>query len=90
MTEGVTYDNREEIAEAIASAEGLRLIHPYDDWDVIHGAGTIGLEILEDACLARSRRGADRRGWSDLRDRARDRGAIAGDGPHRCRAGGCR
>ena len=43
VTEGVTYDNREEIAEAIARSEGLRLIHPYDDWDVIHGAGTTGL-----------------------------------------------
>jgi threonine dehydratase len=49
VTEGVTYDNREEIAEAIAIAEGLPLIHPYDDWDVIHGAGTSGLEISEDS-----------------------------------------
>lgn len=49
VTEGVTYDNREEIAEAIARTEGLRLIHPYDDWDVIHGAGTTGLEITADA-----------------------------------------
>ncbi len=49
VSEGVTYDNREEIAEEIARSQGLRLIHPYDDWDVIHGAGTVGLEILEDA-----------------------------------------
>jgi threonine dehydratase len=49
VSEGVTYDNREEIAERIARSEGLRLIHPYDDWDVIHGAGTVGLEVLEDA-----------------------------------------
>ncbi len=48
VTDGVTYDNREAIAEEIARSEGLRLIHPYDDWDVIHGAGTVGLEILED------------------------------------------
>ncbi len=48
VSEGVTYDNREEIAEGIARSEGLRLIHPYDDWDVIHGAGTVVLEILED------------------------------------------
>ncbi|MHB8489246.1 MAG: threonine ammonia-lyase [Candidatus Dormibacteria bacterium] len=48
VSEGVTYDNRETIAEEIARSEGLRLIHPYDDWDVIHGAGTAGLEILED------------------------------------------
>lgn len=45
---GVTYDNREEVAERIARTEGLHLIHPYDDWDVIHGAGTVGLEILGD------------------------------------------
>jgi threonine dehydratase len=48
VSDGVTYDNREEIAEEIAASQGLRLIHPYDDWDVIHGAGTVGLEILED------------------------------------------
>lgn len=48
VSEGVTYDNREEIAESIARSQRLRLIHPYDDWDVIHGAGTVGLEILED------------------------------------------
>ena len=48
VSDGVTYDNREEIAEEIARSEGLHLIHPYDDWDVVHGAGTVGLEILED------------------------------------------
>jgi threonine dehydratase len=48
VTDGVTYDNREAIAEEIARSEQLHLIHPYDDWDVIHGAGTVGLEILED------------------------------------------
>jgi threonine dehydratase len=48
VTEGVNFNNREAIAEAIASNEGLRLIHPFDDWDVIHGAGTTGLEIIED------------------------------------------
>lgn len=48
VSEGVTFDNREEIAEGIARSQGLRLIHPYDDWDIIHGAGTVGLEILED------------------------------------------
>src|SRR6202162_6386657 len=48
VSDGVTYDNREQIAEEIAASQGLRLIHSYDDWDVIHGAGTVGLEILED------------------------------------------
>ena len=49
VSDGVTYDNREEIAEEIARSQRLRLIHPYDDWDVVHGAGTVGLEIFEDA-----------------------------------------
>jgi threonine dehydratase len=48
VTDGVTYDNRDEIAGEIARSQGLRLIHPFDDWDVIHGAGTSGLEITED------------------------------------------
>ncbi len=49
VSEGVTYDNREEIAEELARSQGLPLIHPYDDWDVVHGAGTVGLEILDAA-----------------------------------------
>src|ERR1700689_5018553 len=49
VSDGVTFDNREEIAEEIERSQGLRLIHPFDDWDVVHGAGTAGLEILEDA-----------------------------------------
>jgi threonine dehydratase len=48
VSDGVTFDNREQIAEEIAQSKRLRLIHPYDDWDIIHGAGTVGLEILED------------------------------------------
>jgi threonine dehydratase len=48
VSDGVTYDNRERVAEEIARSQGLHLIHPYDDWDVVHGAGTVGLEILED------------------------------------------
>jgi threonine dehydratase len=51
VSEDVTFDNREAIAERIARAQRLRLIHPFDDWDVIHGAGTVGLEMLED-CAA--------------------------------------
>ncbi len=36
-------------AEAFASAEGLPLIHPYDQAEVIAGQGTLGLELLEQA-----------------------------------------
>jgi threonine dehydratase len=35
-------------AEEIAAAEGLLLIHPYDDPLIIAGQGTIGLELIED------------------------------------------
>jgi threonine dehydratase len=49
VSEGVNFDNREQVAEDIARTQGLHLIHPYDDWDVVHGAGTVGLEILEDS-----------------------------------------
>ena len=48
VTDGVNFDNRETIAEKIARSQGLRLIHPFDDWDVVHGAGTVGVEIQED------------------------------------------
>jgi len=35
-------------ADEIARAEGLTLIHPYDDAKIIAGQGTIGLELLSD------------------------------------------
>ncbi len=44
---GANYD--EACAEAMrqGEAEGLTLLHPFDDDDVISGQGTIGLELLE-------------------------------------------
>ena len=48
VSDGVNFDNRETIAEEIARTQHLWLVHPFDDWDVVHGAGTVGLEILED------------------------------------------
>ena len=35
-------------AQEQADAEGLHLVHPYEDPDVVAGQGTIGLELLED------------------------------------------
>ena len=35
-------------AQEIAAAEGLTLVHPYDDPRIIAGQGTIGLELLAD------------------------------------------
>lgn len=49
--EVILYDraseSREEIAEALATERGLRLIKPYDEPQVIAGQGTAGLEIAQ-------------------------------------------
>ena len=46
-------ENREVAASALARAlsegEGLTLLHPFDDPHVIHGQGTIGVELLAQA-----------------------------------------
>ena len=47
ITEGITFENREQCVRQVAQARGLALIHPFDDWDVIHGQGTAALELLE-------------------------------------------
>jgi threo-3-hydroxy-L-aspartate ammonia-lyase len=49
VTAGVTGENREELAAALAAARGLHLVHPFDDHDVMAGQGTAALELLEDA-----------------------------------------
>lgn len=41
------YDAAEKQAKAFARAEGAVYISPYNDPDVIAGAGTIGLELIE-------------------------------------------
>jgi threonine dehydratase len=46
---GETLYESEQKARAIAKADGLVLIHPYDDPLIMAGQGTIGLEMLEDA-----------------------------------------
>ncbi len=47
VQEGVTAANRAERADEYVR-EGRCLIHPFDDWTVITGQGTLGLEIAED------------------------------------------
>ena len=43
---GESYSDAYEHARKQADEQGLTLIHPYDDPDVIAGQGTIGMEIL--------------------------------------------
>jgi len=48
VQDGVTTANRAERADQYVK-QGRYLIHPFDDWSVITGQGTLGLEIAEDA-----------------------------------------
>jgi threonine dehydratase len=45
---GTASDERQWVAESIASERGLSIIPPYDDDRIIAGQGTIGLELVED------------------------------------------
>ena len=49
VSEGVTWANREEVVRRVAAERGLPVIHPFDDWDVIHGQGTAAREVFIDA-----------------------------------------
>lgn len=48
----VPYDRylerREDIADRIVAETGRVLVRPYDDWAVMAGQGTVGLELVED------------------------------------------
>ena len=46
---GITFANREDRLREVMADRGYTLVHPFDDWDVIHGQGTAALELLEDA-----------------------------------------
>jgi threo-3-hydroxy-L-aspartate ammonia-lyase len=42
-------ERREEVAAAIAAERGLTIIRPFDDYAVMAGQGTAGLELAQDA-----------------------------------------
>jgi threo-3-hydroxy-L-aspartate ammonia-lyase len=48
IQEGVTFDNREQRMREVRDERGLTLVHPFDNWDIIHGAGTAARELLQD------------------------------------------
>ncbi len=48
IQEGITFANREQRVQQEMAERGLTLVHPFDDWDVIHGQGTAAKEVLED------------------------------------------
>ena len=45
---GTKSDERQALAAKMKDEQGMTMVHPYDDPYVMAGAGTIGLEILED------------------------------------------
>lgn len=48
ILEGDIYDEAYEKAMELSKEEGLEFIHPFDDYDVMAGQGTIGIEILKE------------------------------------------
>lgn len=42
---GTTYDEAAARALEFAESEGRTPVHPFDDWEIIRGQGTVGLEI---------------------------------------------
>ena len=49
IQDGITFANREQRMRELQEELGYVLVHPFNDWDVIHGAGTAVRELLEDA-----------------------------------------
>ena len=45
---GDVYDDAFKKAKELEEKEGYIFVHPFDDEDVVHGQGTIALEILEE------------------------------------------
>lgn len=43
-----TVADREATCERVREETGATLVHPYDDWDIIAGAGTAALELIEE------------------------------------------
>jgi threonine dehydratase len=48
IQENITFANREQRLREVMAERQLTLVHPFDDWDVIHGQGTATLELLAD------------------------------------------
>ena len=67
VTAGVTSATRDTVAREIAEKSGAAVIPPFDDERIIAGAGTVGLEIVEE--------------WPEVDDDRRRRSAAADCSP---------
>jgi threonine dehydratase len=45
---GASCDKAESIAREFAGQTGRVFVSPYNDWDIVFGAGTVGLELADD------------------------------------------
>lgn len=52
------FDDTAEVAQAFARERKATYIHPFDDWKVIEGQGTVALEIAEQMAQFRRKLGA--------------------------------
>ncbi len=48
VIEGETYDDAAAHARKLRDEQDLTFVHPFDDYDIMAGQGTIALEMLED------------------------------------------
>lgn len=48
VIEGESYDDASAHARKLQAEQGLTFVHPFDDYDIMAGQGTIALEMLED------------------------------------------
>lgn len=48
VLEGDSYDEAADVAQRIRQERGLVFVHPFNDYDVMAGQGTVALEMLED------------------------------------------
>jgi len=48
VLEGESYDDAADIAQRLREERGLVFVHPFNDYDVMAGQGTVALEMLED------------------------------------------
>jgi threonine dehydratase len=48
VMEGASYDESSDHAQALSQRKGAVYVHPFDDYDVMAGQGTIAMEMLED------------------------------------------
>ena len=51
---GATYDEAAALALELVETEGRIPVHPFDDWDIIRGQGTVGVEVARQVPDVRS------------------------------------